>query len=81
MLFPEVTQNKRRTTLPVDLVTRHIVMRRVSTHREGTFQRGVAEHLMGVRTAEHLLDWINHKLESRLLGEISAISDMQMISP
>ena len=23
--------------------------------------------------------WMNHKLESRLLGEISAISDMQMI--
>ena len=23
--------------------------------------------------------WINHKLESRLLGEISTISDMQMI--
>ena len=42
---------------------------------------GVAEHLMGVRTTEHLLDWINHKLESRLLGEISAISDMQMKLP
>ena len=25
--------------------------------------------------------WINHKLESRLLGEISIISDMQMIPP
>ena len=23
--------------------------------------------------------WINHKLESRLLGEISPVSDMQMI--
>ena len=25
--------------------------------------------------------WMNHKLESRLLGEISTASDMQMISP
>ena len=26
-----------------------------------------------------MLGWINHKLESRLLGEISTTSDMQMI--
>ena len=26
-------------------------------------------------------DWMNHKLESRLLGEISIISDRQMIPP
>ena len=26
-----------------------------------------------------MLDWMNHKLESRLLGEISTTSDMQMI--
>ena len=26
-------------------------------------------------------DWINHKLESRLLREISIISDMQMTTP
>ena len=26
-----------------------------------------------------MLGWINQKLESRLLGEISIISDMQMI--
>ena len=25
--------------------------------------------------------WMNHKLESRLLGEISATSDMKMIAP
>ena len=25
-----------------------------------------------------MLDWMKHKLESRLLGEISIISDMQM---
>ena len=28
-----------------------------------------------------MLDWIKHKLESRLLGEISITSDMQMILP
>ena len=27
------------------------------------------------------LDWMNHKLESRLLGEISVTSDMQMTPP
>ena len=28
-----------------------------------------------------MLGWMNHKLESRLPGEISITSDMQMISP
>ena len=28
-----------------------------------------------------MLGWINHKLESRLLGEMSTTSDMEMISP
>ena len=28
-----------------------------------------------------MLDWKKHKLESRLLGEISITSDMQMIPP
>ena len=30
-------------------------------------------------TSCEILSWINHKLESRLLGEMSTISDMQMI--
>ena len=30
-------------------------------------------------TSCEMLGWMNHKLESRLLGEISATSDMQMI--
>ena len=30
-------------------------------------------------TSCEMLDWMNHKLESRLLGEISTTSDMQMI--
>ena len=29
-------------------------------------------------TSRKMLDWMNHKLEIRLLGEISTISDMQM---
>ena len=32
-------------------------------------------------TSCEMLDWINQKLESRLPGEISATSDMQMIQP
>ena len=32
-------------------------------------------------TSCETLDWMKHKLESRLLGEISVISDMQMKPP
>ena len=32
-------------------------------------------------TSCEMLDWMNHKLESRLLGEISVTSDTQMIPP
>ena len=32
-------------------------------------------------TSSEMLGWINHKLESRLPGEISITSDMQMIPP
>ena len=32
-------------------------------------------------TSCEMLGWMNHKLESRLLGEISITSDMQMIPP
>ena len=31
------------------------------------------------RISCEMLGWMNHKLESRLLGEISTTSDMQMI--
>ena len=31
-------------------------------------------------TSYEMLGWMNHKLESRLSGEISTTSDMQMIS-
>ena len=31
-------------------------------------------------TSCKMLDWMKHKLESRLLGEISVTSDMQMIT-
>ena len=32
-------------------------------------------------TSREMLGWMNHKLESRLLGEISRTSDMQMTPP
>ena len=32
-------------------------------------------------TSCEMLDWMKHKLESRLQGEISITSDMQMIPP
>ena len=32
-------------------------------------------------TSREMLGWIKHKLESRLLGEISVTSDMQMTPP
>ena len=32
-------------------------------------------------TSWEMLGWMKHKLESRLLGEISVTSDMQMIPP
>ena len=32
-------------------------------------------------TSQETLDWKKHKLESRLLGEISITSDMQMTPP
>ena len=32
-------------------------------------------------TSCEIIDWMNQKLESRLPGEISTTSDMQMITP
>ena len=32
-------------------------------------------------TSLEMLDWMKHKLESRLLGEIAITSDMQMTPP
>ena len=32
-------------------------------------------------TSREMLGWMKHKLESRLLGEISVTSDMQMTPP
>ena len=32
-------------------------------------------------TSREILDWMKHKLESRLPGEISITSDMQMTPP
>ena len=39
-------------------------------------------YLTSIQIISHeMLDWMNHKLESRLLGEISVTSDMQMTPP
>ena len=39
-------------------------------------------YLTSMQSASHkMLDWMTHKLESRLLGEISTASDIQMIPP
>ena len=32
-------------------------------------------------TSGEMLDWMKHKLESRLLGDLSITSDMQMTPP
>ena len=41
-----------------------------------------ADYLTSMQsTSGEALDWIKHKLESRLLGEISVTSDMQMTPP
>ena len=40
-----------------------------------------AEYIMRNTGLEETLDWKKHKLESRLLGEISITSDMQMTPP
>jgi len=56
------------------------------------FQIGKGEHqscichptnltYMQSTSCDVLLGWMKHKLESRLLGEISIIADMQMIPP
>ena len=40
-----------------------------------------AEYIMRNAGLEEMLDWKKHKLESRLLGEISITSDTQMTPP
>ena len=40
-----------------------------------------AEYIMRSAGLEEVLDWTKHKLESRLPGEISITSDMQMTPP
>ena len=40
-----------------------------------------AEYIMRNAGLEETLDWKKHKLDSRLLGEISITSDMQMTPP
>ena len=47
------------------------------------YEKAVYDHpvyLTYIQSTSHeILDWINHKMESGLLGEIPTTSDMQMI--
>ena len=38
----------------------------------------IIKYILGISNSQVTLDWIKHKLESRLPGEISITSDMQM---
>ena len=53
------------------------------SHLEKEYGKAVYCHLSSLTfiqsTSRKMLDWINHKLESRLPGEILTNSDMQMI--
>ena len=58
---------------------------RTSSKLEKKYVKAVYCHptyLTSMQSAScEMLDWMNHKLESRLLGEISTTSDRQMIPP
>ena len=51
---------------------------------KGVQQGYILSHCLFNLYSEYIIEmtgWINHKLESRFLGEISTTSDMQMILP
>ena len=41
----------------------------------------IVKYILGISNSQVMLDWMKHKLESRLPGEISITSDMQMTQP
>ena len=52
--------------------------------QKGLFQGSILSHAYLTymqSTSYKMLGWMKHKLESRLLGEISITSDMQMTPP
>ena len=53
--------------------------------RKGVYVKVVCCHPAHLTYIQSILcempEWMNHKLESRFLGEISIASDMQMIPP
>ena len=44
------------------------------------YNKALYDHLADLTSMQSKPAWVNHKLESRLCGEISTISYMQMIS-
>ena len=53
----------------------------IGSKLEKEYNKGVYCHCLIYMqsTSFEMLDWMNHKLESNLLGEISTTSDMQII--
>ena len=41
----------------------------------------IVKYILGISNSQVMLDWMKHKMESRLPGEISITSDMQMTQP
>ena len=41
----------------------------------------IIKYILGISNSQVTLDWIKHKLESRLPGEISITSEKQMTPP
>ena len=84
------------TTRPPDLPPEKLVCNQEATvktrHRQQTGSKLGKEYIKAVychpayltymqSTSCEMLSWMKHKLMSRLLGEISIISDIQMTSP
>ena len=49
--------------------------------RKGVYEGCILSPCLFKLYAEYIVGWMKHKLESRLPGEISIISDMQMTPP
>ena len=61
----------------MDEQIKRILYIHIMGYYSGLIKKEFLTHMQS--TSSRMLDWMNHKLESRLLGEISIISDVQMI--